>query len=89
MTDSVERLRSLAMSRSNWAVKWRSANRIDGARQHFMSDTRGLPMIFDTKHQAQAFIAGNYGYIAKRSRKEPHGWKMPIAVRVTITITER
>ena len=45
-------------------------------------------LTFRTKRAAQAFIRDRYGYIAKRPdlRCEPHGWKMPVPVRVKICV---
>lgn len=45
-------------------------------------------LTFKTRTAAAAFIADRYGYIAKRKdlREEPHGWRMPVPVRVRITV---
>ena len=45
-------------------------------------------LTFKTKRDAAAFIKDRYGYIAQRRdlRVEPHGWRMPIPVRVRISV---
>jgi hypothetical protein len=47
-----------------------------------------VTLTFKTKREATAFIRDRYGYIAKRRdlKAEPHGWKMPIPVRVRISV---
>lgn len=47
-----------------------------------------LTLTFKTKREAQAFIRVRYGYIGQRPdlRAEPYGWKMPIPVRVRISV---
>ena len=47
-------------------------------------------MVFATRAKARAWIQKNYGYIKSRPdlRSEPHGWKTPVAVRVTVNIKE-
>lgn len=47
-------------------------------------------LTFKTKAAAAAFIADRYGYIANRKdlRGEPHGWRMPIPVRVLVTVKQ-
>jgi hypothetical protein len=65
-----------------WGVLWHSRNALDGDRQHLMHGA-----IFETRREARAYIEAEYGYIRTRSdlRREPHGWHMPKAVRVSIT----
>ena len=48
-----------------------------------------MPRIFRTRKQANDFIREKYGYIAVRKdlRNEPHGWRLPKAIKVTITPT--
>ena len=78
------------MKRTNkWAIKWRSKNRLNGKREHFIfRDCQ--PKLFRTRWQARDFIKAEYGYIKDRPdlKAEPHGWKMPIAVKVEIVINE-
>jgi len=47
-------------------------------------------MTFRTKREASAFIKAQFGYLSKRPdlRAEPHGWKMPMPVRVRITVEQ-
>ena len=85
-----------------WAIKWRSNCHIDGRREHLMGrygcGIRAAPdhlagytkMAFKTRQSAREFITENYGYIRTRPdlRREPHGWKIPIPVRVIVTVTE-
>ncbi|HEU4344032.1 MAG TPA: hypothetical protein VFU31_20955 [Candidatus Binatia bacterium] len=68
-----------------WSVQWRSRSKLSGARRHLIY-REGLPVLFRTRSKARAFIAKEYGYIARRKglRAEPHGWRMPRPVRVRI-----
>ena len=82
-----ERLAEHATMR--WAVQWRSENRLDGRREYVIWNWRTRqPLLFDTRSEARAFISKEYGYLVERSdlRAEPHGWKMPQAVRVEVRI---
>ncbi len=72
---------------TRWAVQWRSDNRLDGKTRHFMWD--GVqPFLFRTRQKARDAIRERWGYIRNRPdlRREPCGWKMPIPVRVTVTL---
>lgn len=76
-------------SRPSWAILWRSENRLDGLSEHLVLDPRGrLPLLFKTRAEARQHIAGHWGYIRHRPdlRAEPHGWRMPLAVRVTASV---
>lgn len=70
-----------------WAVLNRSDSRLDGYCEHPEYDGTGFKL-FRTRKAARAFIKERYGYIAKRPdlRAEPHGWLMPQAVRVSVTL---
>ena len=82
-----------------WAVKWISDNSLDGHREHLCCDAR-LPsmihhdgyrvLVFKSRHEARRYIKNRYGYIAKRPdlKAEPHGWSVPRAVRVQVTVSE-
>lgn len=72
-----------------WAVKWRSYNEFAGKTEFFTSDGINY-VLFRTKKEAAQHIKDGYGYIAKRKdlHVEPHGWKMPIPVKVKVTLTE-
>ena len=79
-------------SYSRWGILWRSDNRLDGRRRHLVGDaTLTVPMrLFRTRGEAREYIKSEYGYIAERPdlRTEPHGWKMPIVVKVCVTVCE-
>lgn len=70
-----------------WGVEWRSDNRLDGRTRHFMWDGV-VPLLFRTRREARDHIRKEWGYIGDRPdlRREPHGWKMPHAVRVVISL---
>lgn len=67
---------------------WQSKNRLDGTTRHLICRNR-VPTLFITRKAARQFIELNYAYISvsvrKDLRNEPHGWRVPIPVRVTIT----
>ena len=70
-----------------WAAQWRSRNKADGLTEFLLC--RGcVPMLFHTRADARRWILETYGYLDLWSdlRREPHGWRMPRAVRVTIQI---
>lgn len=70
-----------------WAVRWHSHNRLDGVTEHWMwEDLR--PLLFCTRREARAYIQSKYGYINVRPdlRAEPHGWRLPRAVRVRVVL---
>lgn len=83
----------LLWSKSLWAIKFVSENRLDGRQENVLIDSEvdtRLPRLFRTRSAARSFVRDAYGYIAKRPdlRAEPHGWKMPQVVRVSLQITE-
>ena len=69
-----------------WGVMWRSKNKRDGVREHLMWIHPKRPALFDTRREVREWIKREFGYIKDRPdlRKEPHGWRMPIPVRVKI-----
>ncbi len=71
-----------------WGLLWRSENRLDGKREHLCHD-QGEAALFWTRAQARAFREEKYGYIRQRPdlQAEPHGWKMPKIVRVTMRLS--
>lgn len=83
-----------------WAIKWRSDNALDGKREYLIGryacggappELEGYPkFLFRTRRAALAAIKEHYGYIAKRPdlRREPHGWRVPVPVRVRVEIFE-
>jgi len=68
-----------------WGVMWSHKNRKDGACKHIICEN-GIPPLFRTRKEAREFIAKTYGYIkdSPTLRKEPHGWRMPVPIRVEI-----
>lgn len=69
-----------------WGILWRSENRLDGKREYLMNDDICLPLLFRKRRAARDYIKKHYGYFRERPDliAEPHGWKMPIAVKVKI-----
>lgn len=77
-----------------WAIQMRSENKLDGYREYFHQ--RGWPagypgtgpLLFRTRKEARYFIEQYYGYERDRRdlKEEPHGWKMPRAVHVKVTL---
>ena len=61
---------------------WRSKNKKDGIRRHIIKSDG----VFYRKIDAAKYIEREYGYIRdwKNLRREPHGWRMPLPVRVRI-----
>lgn len=75
-----------------WALEWRSLNLLDGERRHLIHDARtNLPLLFKTRARARQHAASGYGYIRRRPdlQQEPHGWHMPRAIKVAITVEAR
>lgn len=72
-----------------WSVLWRSENKLDGETERLQGDCGELPL-FATREECRAYIKDRYGYIRERPdlRKEPHGWKIPIPVRVAVTVED-
>lgn len=68
-----------------WGVLWRSKNKLDGVTEHLIYKDC-LPALFRTRREAEQFIDKEHNYIRDRHdlRREPHGWKTPIPVRVSI-----
>ena len=85
-----------------WAIKWREENHLDGKVEYLVGRfCAGLPtvpnhlaghttMVFQTRAKARTHIKECYGYIRQRSDlyQEPHGWKMPVPVRVRVEVRE-
>lgn len=71
-----------------WGLLWRSYNALDGPTERLMWDGVYRPTLFRTRGEARDYIQNTWGYIHKRPdlRREPHGWKMPRAVRVRIKL---
>jgi len=68
-----------------WGVQWRSVNRLDGKSERLI-----WTPLFHTRRECRRYIEERYGYIRQRPdlRAEPHGWRMPRAVRVLVLIAE-
>ena len=71
---------------SLWGMEWYSHNRRDGVTRHLIWRD-GLPLLFTTRAECREAIDRMWGYIRGRPdlRAEPHGWRVPRAVRVTVT----
>lgn len=72
-----------------WGILWRSENKLDGKKSNLMYKD-GIACLFSTRDAARKRISWDWGYIRNRIdlRAEPHGWKMPIPVKVEIKIVE-
>ncbi len=72
-----------------WAIQWRSKNLRDGEQRHWCWDGT-MPVLFPTRQLAREEIRKKWGYIAHRPdlRREPHGWRVPRAVRVRVVLEE-
>ena len=75
---------------TRWGVLWRSENILEGRERYIMWESE-CPMLFRTRVQARKWIHENYGYIAKRPdlKREPHGWRMPVPVRVEVRLADK
>ena len=72
-----------------WAALWHSNNRLDGLRESIIYENQ-IPKLFPTRKEAREWIVLRYGYIKTRQdlRREPHGWRMPRAVKVEVILKE-
>jgi len=70
-----------------WGLKWRSVNKLDGVTEHLIYRNY-VPAIFSTRRDAREWAIERYGYIRYRQdlRNEPYGWRMPIAVKVSVAM---
>lgn len=71
---------------TRWGIKWRSKCKLDGERVHIIYE-KCIPVMFRTRQQARYWIEEHYGYIRDRPdlREEPFGWKIPIAIKISIS----
>lgn len=71
-----------------WAIKWRSDNKLEYII--YYGGSLGCPRLFRTRIEARHYIEEKYGFIRDREdlQIEPHGWKMPIPVKVKIEVKE-
>ena len=77
----------MADKRVVWGALWRSNSYLDGGmRTHIINGPDCLPVLFRSRRDARAYIEKTYGYIRTRRdlREQPHGWRLPIPVRVEI-----
>lgn len=85
------------MSTVGWAIQHRHRNRLDGYREWYegaASVEKPTPLagyltkVFKTRREANEYIQQQYAYIRTRKdlRSEPHGWRMPRAVKVVVEI---
>ena len=72
-----------------WTGVWRSRNALDGTSTHVLYENC-IPVLFCTRKEVRAYIQEKYGYIKTREdlRSEPHGWRIPIAVRAEVVVLE-
>ena len=72
---------------NRWGLLWRSENKTDGKNIRFLFDD-ATPLLFRTRREAREWADKKYGYIRTRPdlRAEPHGWKMPLPVKVYVKI---
>ena len=70
-----------------WAAEWYSKSKLDGEKQHLIYND-GVVLLFKSKKKCSEYIKDRYGYISKRKdlRAEPHGWRMPQPVKVTVQV---
>jgi hypothetical protein len=75
-----------SMTIIRWGAEGQNRNRANVAQRYLLCGADLLPALFRTRREARAWIEREYGYIRRRPdlRAEPHGWRMPVAVRVEI-----
>ena len=73
-----------------WAAQWRSNSRLDGVIKYIIYGDDCKPILFRTRRECREFIASRYGFISVRTdlQEEPHGWQMPIPVKVKVEVVE-
>lgn len=72
-----------------WILEHYSKNRLNGERRHFEFHEL-VPKLFCTRREARAWAAERYAYFKRPDlRAEPHGWRMPKAVKVRVTIERK
>jgi hypothetical protein len=73
-----------------WAGLWHCECKLDGITEHLLYGEDGLPKLCKTRKQMRAWIEKRYGYIKRRPdlRTEPFCWRLPTAIKVTITPNE-
>ena len=70
-----------------WAAQWHSKCRLDGEKRYIMNENY-LPKLFRTRRECREWIEKDCGYIKDRPdlRAEPHGWRLPQAVKVKVGV---
>ena len=70
-----------------WGALWYSRNKLDGVAEHLLG-VGGVPILFRSRLGARGWIEDHYGYVRTRAdlRREPHGWRLPRAVRVEVRV---
>jgi hypothetical protein len=82
-----------------WAIKWSSENKLDGKSEHLIgrfpysggSSVSGYSVaVFRTRQQARNHVDKHYSYIRGRKdlQAEPHGWRVPKVVEVSVVVKE-
>lgn len=72
-----------------WAAQWRSCNLLDGERRYLLRAVPGdpLPALFRTRGAAREWIKEHFWYCNRPDlQREPHGWRMPQPVRVSVDV---
>lgn len=66
-----------------WGLLWASKTKLDGLQQHLIYE-ECYPKFFHTRKESRKYSQEKFGYIKTRKdlREEPHGWKMPIPVKI-------
>ena len=80
------RARSACSARA-WGILWHSENRLDGVTKHLLrNEETHVVGLWRSRAEAREYATEHWGYIRNRPdlRSEPHGWRMPKAVRVII-----
>ena len=72
-----------------WGILWRQENKLEGRRQYLLYRDR-MPYLASTRMEARKIINFHWAYLNYRDdlRREPHGWKMPIPVKVRLEMVE-
>jgi uncharacterized C2H2 Zn-finger protein len=76
---------------SAWAIAHETNNMLDGKRK-YLEGTRGSAgiLLFKTREEARVHVDKRHGYLRDRPdlRGEPHGWRKPKVVKVSVLIKE-
>lgn len=74
-----------------WAIRHVSYNRLDGYHEYLEGDpdTQTHLRLFQSRSGAREYISQKHGYMRTRPdlKREPFGWKVPVAVKVTLEFT--